>query len=147
MKLTWNGHSCFTFDTDLGTVVFDPYETDYVPGLHLPDLAADMVLCSHDHNDHCYPEGVRNTRRAVGFATEIVNTFHDGQGGIQARIARTDGQPTDQVSFLNVHTVPFDPPQTGDEENLLLWMALCGISAMCVLCLLRSKKNTSCQVK
>ena len=34
MKLTWNGHSCFTFDTDLGTVVFDPYETDYVPGLH-----------------------------------------------------------------------------------------------------------------
>ena len=81
MKLTWNGHSCFTFDTDLGSVVFDPYETDYVPGLHLPDLAADLVLCSHDHNDHCYPEGVRNTRRAVGFGVEIVDTFHDGEGG------------------------------------------------------------------
>ena len=76
-----------------------------------------------------------------------VQLGHDGQGGIQARIARTDGQPTDQVSFLNVHTVPFDPPQTGDEDNLLLWMALCGISAMCVLCLVRSKKNTSYQVK
>ena len=81
MKLTWNGHSCFTFDTDMGTVVFDPYETDYVPGLHLPDLAADMVLCSHEHNDHCYPEGVRQSRRAVGFSVETVDTFHDGEGG------------------------------------------------------------------
>jgi len=81
MKLTWNGHSCFTFDTDLGSVVFDPYETDYVPGLHLPDLAADVTLCSHGHEDHCYPQGVRNTRRAVGFTVEIVDTFHDGAGG------------------------------------------------------------------
>ena len=81
MKLTWNGHSCFTFDTDMGSVVFDPYETDYVPGLHLPDLAADMVLCSHGHNDHCYPEGVRQSHRAVGFTVEIVDTFHDGEGG------------------------------------------------------------------
>ncbi len=81
MQLTWNGHSCFTFRTDMGTVVFDPYETDYVPGLRLPDLAADLVLCSHGHNDHCYPEGVRNTRRGVGFGVEIVDTFHDGEGG------------------------------------------------------------------
>lgn len=81
MKLTWNGHSCFSFDTDLGSVVFDPYETDYVPGLHLPDLAADVTLCSHGHEDHCYPQGVRNTRRAVGFTVGIVDTFHDGAGG------------------------------------------------------------------
>ncbi len=81
MKLTWNGHACFTFDTDMGTVVFDPYEIDYVPGLRLPNLAADVVLCSHGHNDHCYPQGVRNTRRAVGFTVEAVDTFHDGEGG------------------------------------------------------------------
>ena len=81
MKLTWNGHSCFTFDTDMGIVVFDPYETDYVPGLHLPELAADVILCSHEHNDHCYPEGVRNSRRGVGFTVEAVDTFHDGEGG------------------------------------------------------------------
>ena len=81
MKLTWNGHSCFTFDTDMGIVVFDPYETDYVPGLHLPELAADVILCSHEHNDHCYPEGVRNSRRGVGFTVELVDTFHDGEGG------------------------------------------------------------------
>ena len=81
MKLTWNGHSCFTFDTDAGVVVFDPYETDYVPGLHLPALAADVVLCSHGHEDHCYSQGVKQTRRAVGFTVETVATHHDEAGG------------------------------------------------------------------
>ena len=82
MKLTWNGHSCFTFDTTAGVVVFDPYETDYVPGLHLPSLAADTILCSHSHEDHCYPQGVLNTRRLPGYAVEAVDTFHDGEVGI-----------------------------------------------------------------
>ena len=81
MKLTWNGHSCFTFDTDEGIVVFDPYETDYVPGLHLPALSADTVLCSHAHNDHCFPQGVLQTRRLPGFTVEIVETLHDDAGG------------------------------------------------------------------
>ena len=81
MKLTWNGHSCFTFDTDAGVVVFDPYETDYVPGLHLPPLASDVVLCSHGHEDHCYPQGVKQTRRVVGFTVETVATYHDEAGG------------------------------------------------------------------
>lgn len=81
MKLTWNGHSCFTFDTDEGTVVFDPYEPDYVPGLHLPTLSADTVLCSHEHNDHCYPQGVLNTRRLPGYTVEVVETLHDDAGG------------------------------------------------------------------
>ena len=81
MTLTWNGHACFTFDTDEGVVVFDPYETDYVPGLHLPDLAGDMVLCSHGHEDHCYPQGVRQSKMACGFEVEIVDTLHDDEGG------------------------------------------------------------------
>ena len=81
MTLTWNGHSCFTFDTEEGVVVFDPYEPDYVPGLHLPELSGDVVLCSHAHNDHCWPQGVRMTRRAPGFTVEVVESFHDGEGG------------------------------------------------------------------
>lgn len=81
MTLTWNGHSCFTFDTDVGTVVFDPYEPDYVPGLHLPSLSGDTVLCSHAHNDHCYPQGVLQTRRLPGYEVEVVETLHDDAGG------------------------------------------------------------------
>ena len=81
MKLTWNGHSCFTFDTTAGVVVLDPYETDYVPGLHLPSLAADTILCSHSHEDHCYPQGVLQSRRLPGYTVEVVDTFHDEEGG------------------------------------------------------------------
>lgn len=81
MTLTWNGHSCFTFDTEEGTVVFDAYETDYVPGLHLPALAADTVLSSHEHNDHCFPQGVLQTRRLPGYTVEVVETKHDDADG------------------------------------------------------------------
>ncbi len=81
MLLTWNGHACFTFDTGEGVVVFDPYEPDYVPGLHLPPLAGDVVLCSHDHNDHGYADGVQRSRRRPGFAVEVVETCHDDAGG------------------------------------------------------------------
>ena len=80
MRITWLGHACFMVEYEGYRVVIDPFRD--VPGFADVSVEADMVLCSHDHNDHCYPEGVRNTRRAVGFATEIVNTFHDGQGGI-----------------------------------------------------------------
>lgn len=95
MKLTWNGHSCFTFDTDEGVVVFDPYEPDYVPGLHLPALAGDTVLCSHGHNDHCWPQGVLNTRRLPGYTVEAVDTFHDGEcGGLRGM---------NKVHIIDVH--------------------------------------------
>lgn len=34
------------------TVVLDPYAHNYVRGLSPLDLAADLVLCSHQHDDH-----------------------------------------------------------------------------------------------
>ena len=52
MKLTWYGHSCFMLESRAGKVVFDPYADDFPPGLRLPQLAADLVLCSHGHGDH-----------------------------------------------------------------------------------------------
>ena len=33
MKLTWNGHSCFTLEAEEGTLVLDPYGDGQVPGL------------------------------------------------------------------------------------------------------------------
>ena len=53
-SLTWYGHSCFKLDLGAGgSVIFDPYSPDSVPGAELPDdLEADMVLCSHQHGDH-----------------------------------------------------------------------------------------------
>lgn len=58
MKLTWCGHSCFLLESRGGSAVFDPYAPGSVPGLVLPTLRADAVICSHEHADHFYPEGV-----------------------------------------------------------------------------------------
>ena len=80
MTLTWLGHACFLLESEDGRAVFDPYEPGSVPGLTLPDLAADMVLCSHGH-DHCHAVGVRQSRMRPGFTVETVHSFHDLEGG------------------------------------------------------------------
>ena len=51
MKLIWNGHSCFTIQSEDGTLVLDPYQDGSVPGLSPLSLTADLVLCSHEHRD------------------------------------------------------------------------------------------------
>lgn len=81
MKLTWHGHSCFTLETAQGSLVFDPYETGAVPGLALPPLSADLVLCSHGHRDHGARDAVTLTGRAPTFQVEELATFHDPEQG------------------------------------------------------------------
>lgn len=81
MKLTWYGHSCFLLETQLGSLVFDPYAPGSVPGLRLPPLTADCVVCSHAHNDHSYARAVRLTGREPSFALARFPLFHDDRGG------------------------------------------------------------------
>lgn len=81
MKLTWNGHSCFTLETAEGSVVFDPYQEGSVPGLSRLQLTADLVLCSHEHRDHGARDLVALTGRTPAFSVETVSTFHDPEGG------------------------------------------------------------------
>lgn len=81
MKLTWYGHSCFHLESADGSLVFDPYEPGSVPGLSLPSLKADRVLCSHGHHDHCYAEGVTLSGREFCGSISTVSCFHDDCGG------------------------------------------------------------------
>ena len=81
MKLTWNGHSCFTLETAEGSVVFDPYQEGSVPGLSRLQLTADLVLCSHEHRDHGARDLVALTGRTPTFSVETISTFHDPEGG------------------------------------------------------------------
>lgn len=81
MKLTWYGHSCFLVETAEGSVLLDPYSPGSVPGLQLPELTADLVLCSHNHRDHGYREGVKLSGRTPALRVERLETFHDEKGG------------------------------------------------------------------
>lgn len=81
MKLTWYGHSCFLLETAEGSAVFDPYAPGSVPGLSLPEIRADLVLCSHAHRDHGYAEGVKLSGRQTAFRVTEIPCFHDDRGG------------------------------------------------------------------
>ena len=81
MKLTWLGHACFMLESSDGSVVFDPYAPNYVPGFELPELHADMCICSHRHDDHYYPQAVELTEQAHSLVLEQIPCFHDEKGG------------------------------------------------------------------
>lgn len=81
MKLIWYGHACFELKSSSGSVVFDPYCPGSVPGLSLPELNADAVICSHGHSDHNCSEAVKLSGREPEFKVTQIPVFHDDRGG------------------------------------------------------------------
>lgn len=81
MKLTWYGHSCFLLETAAGSLVFDPYAPGKVPGLRLPALRADKVICSHAHSDHNHSRAVTLSGRDFKGEIKSIPSFHDDSGG------------------------------------------------------------------
>ena len=96
MKLTWQGHSCFLLEGESGSLVFDPYAPGSVPGLTLPAMTADEVVCSHGHRDHNYRIGIILTGRENGFRITAFHSFHDEKqgtlrGGNQITLVEAEG--------------------------------------------------------
>ena len=65
MIVTWLGHSCFLLKSKDGlTVLIDPFQESEV-GYVLPHLEADIVIISHDHDDH-------NNVEAAGEKADVI---------------------------------------------------------------------------
>ena len=80
MIITWLGHSCFALESGGYRVVIDPYQG--VEGLPDTSTGANPVYSTHQHDDHPYTQGVRNTKKAPSpFSVREVATCHDDQGG------------------------------------------------------------------
>ena len=79
MKIIWHGHSCFEITGKDGTIVFDPYQANSVPGLNPLKLKANLVLCSHEHDDHNARNCVETT--AKDFKVTCIETYHDHHQG------------------------------------------------------------------
>jgi len=90
MKVIWHGHSCFEIISDGMTAVIDPHDGKYL-GIKPPSVSADVVLMTHDHQDHSCPQVVKGTHmdilarkgkfNAGGKNFEGFSTFHDTEGG------------------------------------------------------------------
>ena len=62
MDIQYLGHACFKLRGKKASVVIDPYHKESV-GFGLPSLSADIVLSSHNHEDHNNVEAVKGTAR------------------------------------------------------------------------------------
>lgn len=89
MIINWLGHSCFLItNDDKASIVIDPYDS-YV-GKEMGKVAADVVVTSHQHKDHCAIDNVKNPQMIIdtngdfGYNDIKINTFyryHDNKGG------------------------------------------------------------------
>ena len=78
MKITWIGHVCFKIESNGYTLILDPYEDGYVPGLKPLRESANMVLCSHEHGDHNAKDLIEITEgKSSPFTITTIETFHD----------------------------------------------------------------------
>ena len=74
-NLHWLGHDCFRLDSSVGPIYFDPFQLAGGP-------AAALILCSHDHFDHCVAEDIAKIRAPKTVIVTEANcaTKLDGQG-------------------------------------------------------------------
>ncbi len=94
MHIKWYGHSAFLLTTEGGTrIIMDPYQSGAFGGAlaygKITD-AADIVLTSHDHDDHNYVKDITGEFTLINKAGDHkekevriqgIPTFHDQSGG------------------------------------------------------------------
>lgn len=56
MSIEWLGHAGFMIKTQGNVIYLDPHEGEY-------DLAADLIIITHSHSDHCNTDKIHNIQR------------------------------------------------------------------------------------
>ena len=87
MLIEYKGHSCFRikdFEETGFKIVLDPYKDGSVPGYKKPEnLTANLVLCSHQHDDHFGKEVCIMDEEAIEnpFDIDTIESYHDPEKG------------------------------------------------------------------
>lgn len=96
MDLYWYGQAMFRLKGKTQTVIIDPFDPDFV-GLKLPkEREADVVLSSHNHQDHNFTQSLLNPQggqppvfihpgeyEVGGVVITAISSFHDDTQGSQ----------------------------------------------------------------
>lgn len=93
-KIHWLGHDGFRIDGKQ-TVYFDPYQIKEGP-------AADLILISHDHFDHCSPEDVKKIQKGH----TVIVTEKDAAGKLQGDVRILKPGETTQLGDIHIEAVP-----------------------------------------
>jgi len=89
MNIKWLGHACFLITSDTGLkIITDPYFTGGDLSYGQIKESADIVVVTHDHDDHNNvaavqgnPKVVRGTLEVKGIKFKAIPTYHDEAGG------------------------------------------------------------------
>lgn len=82
MNILYLGHSCFKVTSKDYSIVLDPYKG--VNGFDDINIEANEVLCSHEHLDHCFKDGVKIvTKENCPFVVKKLNSYHDEVKGLK----------------------------------------------------------------
>lgn len=82
MYIKWIGHSCFKIVSKTQSIVVDPYAPKSVPGYKDVEEEANMVYCSHEHQDHNYTQGVHvKPVEELEMNVTKISSYHDDCNG------------------------------------------------------------------
>jgi L-ascorbate metabolism protein UlaG (beta-lactamase superfamily) len=112
-KLHWLGHDTFRLDGPV-VIYFDPFRLE---GEH---VAGDLVLITHEHQDHCSPEDVARVRGpetaivAGGSAAEKLDGARAVRPGERLTVKGIEIEtvPAYNVDKFRSPGVPFHPPES-----------------------------------
>jgi len=93
MEITYLGHSAFKLRSKSGlTVIMDPFSPEFV-GLPFPKDVADIVICSHGHEDHNNKEAITGpVKRTETFVIESEGEYEIG--GVEFSCIKTSHDKT-----------------------------------------------------
>ena len=87
MMIEYKGHSCFRikdFEETGYKIVLDPYKEGSVPGYKpLCGLTANLILCSHEHDDHFGVDDCEIVNEDIEnpFDIDKIESYHDPEKG------------------------------------------------------------------
>lgn len=117
MKITFQGHSCFTIENHRSHIIIDPFLTGNPQAKLTPDqVKADVILLTHAHNDHLGDTvSIAKQNKAVVICSHELATWLSWQG-VEAHGMSIGGSYS--FEFGRVHMTPaFHGNSYVDEER------------------------------
>lgn len=110
MEITYIAHSCFKIKSKNQTIVIDPYNPEKT-GYKLPKMSPDMLLITHQHDDHNYKEGTVDAKLIIEGPGEYekddiyvtgIKTFHDDKKGAERGINTIYTIEAENITLLHL---------------------------------------------
>ncbi len=110
MEITYIAHSCFKIKSKNQTIVIDPYNPEKT-GYKLPKMSPDMLLITHQHDDHNFKEGTVDAKLIIEGPGEYekddiyvtgIKTFHDDKKGAERGVNTIYAIEAENITLLHL---------------------------------------------